>query len=122
MSCRAATRVAPPSGSIPTSAAQRAAAVQDDLAGVWSSLGVVLVSTGKRDLEVLQYLKSVAFHNWLFGVEVTGASRRRNNAPYVRDGASAVRGRATVSTAVFIAVLAISTCLCRTQSAQSIVF
>lgn len=47
--------------------------MQDDLGGVWSGIGAFVVSTGKRDMEVLQYLKSVAFHNWLFGIEVTGA-------------------------------------------------
>jgi uncharacterized membrane protein YwaF len=32
----------------------------------------VIITTGKRDVEVLQYLKSVAFHQWLFGIEVAG--------------------------------------------------
>ena len=46
--------------------------VQDDEGGAWSSFQGVLVATGKRDTAVLQYLKSVALHNWLFGIEVAG--------------------------------------------------
>ena len=47
--------------------------IQDDEAGAWSGFQVLLVATGKRDADVLEYLKSVALHNWLFGLEVAGS-------------------------------------------------
>ena len=48
-----------------------AALMQDDLGGA-SAFGSIIVPTGKRDMQLLQYFKSVAFHNWLFGIEITG--------------------------------------------------
>jgi hypothetical protein len=45
--------------------------LQEDAGGL-SSYQALLVTTGKRDPELLQYLKSVAFHQWLFEIEVTG--------------------------------------------------
>eukprot|EP00892_Ulva_mutabilis_P009240 jgi/Ulvmu1/6689/UM030_0020.1 len=43
---------------------------KEDEGGCWSAFTSIVISTGKRDSDVLQYLKSVAFHQWLFGVEV----------------------------------------------------
>lgn len=49
--------------------------IQEDEAGCWSSFSSMVITTGKRDSGVLQYLKSVAFHQWLFGLEVAGGHK-----------------------------------------------
>lgn len=49
--------------------------MQDDEAGGWAAFSSLVITTGKRDASVLQYFKSVAFHQWLFGLEVAGKSR-----------------------------------------------
>jgi hypothetical protein len=46
--------------------------MQDDLGGVWAPWNALIVATGKRDMEQLRYFKSVAFHQWLFNIEVAG--------------------------------------------------
>lgn len=47
--------------------------MQEDEAGCWAAFTSLVITTGKRDSNVLQYFKSVAFHQWLFGLEVAGA-------------------------------------------------
>lgn len=49
--------------------------LQNDEAECWAALSSLVITTGKRDANVLQYFKSVAFHQWLFGLEVAGMLR-----------------------------------------------
>lgn len=61
-----------------TATAQLSSNLQDDESGAWTDISAVIIVTGKRDPSVLQYLKSVAFHQWLFGIEVAGVSHALN--------------------------------------------